>query len=186
MRDLARARRGAVVRLRGFENEFVLLRRRRERCRPAFTFPRSNSSAKRIFEITSPPRAASAARRKSDRNLFRSGIPWRCLSSSMSNFLQLHTREHLFDFEIDDLHQVRLRQLMEDDDVVEPVEELRLEGSSSLPRAILSRITSYSCSPVGFDAPKPIVVCRLIVSAPTFDVMMMIVFGNRSSGLTSR
>src|SRR5437588_11034057 len=43
------------------------------------------------------------------------------------NIFRFDPTQHFSDFEFDDLHQVALGQLMEDNDVVEPIDELRLE-----------------------------------------------------------
>ena len=45
------------------------------------------------------------------------------------DFLQLQTPFHLVDFEVHDLKQVGLRQAVENDDLIEPVEEFRLKDA---------------------------------------------------------
>jgi hypothetical protein len=45
----------------------------------------------------------------------------------MCTSFALTRRKHFRDLQFDDLHQVGFRQLMEDDDVIESVDELRLK-----------------------------------------------------------
>jgi len=68
---------------------------------------------------------------------------------------------------------------MEDDDVVEPVNKFGLEH---LLRFLQhrSRNRFKLVFPKGLVAAKPIVVCRRKISAPTFDVIMMMVLRKSS------